>query len=462
MSERRNFPANSKDVAKKDNVDRGTVDSFAFMLDYLSLKIDDNLRIVKNVPYTLAGVGVVLLLWRSNSLRRLKGISAVPQRVYRENARLPVKVVEVNETSIGVVHMPMLYRVFGRGQHHDESNVMHIRLSGVQFPERLFNLPLDRSSSGTSNTSASEPTPPSPATSASSSSSSEPTPSSRATDSATPEPTSRSVATDSVPPEPTPLSATTDSALPEPPIRPSPDSDSPVAPKEFVQPAIPTETKSSTTTEDAEKKPSSTLDSALPEPPIRPSPDSGSPVAPKEFVQPAIPTETKSSTTTEDAEKKPSSTPDSALPEPPIRPSTDSDSPVAPTEDAEKEPSSIPDVPFPAYRHSDDSLDWFHANILGRTLRMTLLQKGDDPFVFLYQRKFSKLRPVFINYRLVRLGLAEAAPVASPFLIKSDQRKLTSMMLQAEHEAERKAVGMWKDSKPAWRRRLRALLWWPR
>ena len=45
----------------------------------------------------------------------------MPQRVYRENARLPVKVVEVNETSIGVVHMPMLYRVFGRGQHHDES-----------------------------------------------------------------------------------------------------------------------------------------------------------------------------------------------------------------------------------------------------------------------------------------------------------------------------------------------------
>ena len=50
MSERRNFPANSKDVAKKDNVDRGTVDSFAFMLDYLSLKIDDNLRIVKVFP----------------------------------------------------------------------------------------------------------------------------------------------------------------------------------------------------------------------------------------------------------------------------------------------------------------------------------------------------------------------------------------------------------------------------
>ena len=48
MSERRNFPADSKNRTTEGKaVGRDSVDSFAYIFDYISLKIDDNLRVIK-------------------------------------------------------------------------------------------------------------------------------------------------------------------------------------------------------------------------------------------------------------------------------------------------------------------------------------------------------------------------------------------------------------------------------
>lgn len=48
MSERRNFPAESKKEKKQaDGVPRGSVDSFSYILDRFNLGIDENLRVIK-------------------------------------------------------------------------------------------------------------------------------------------------------------------------------------------------------------------------------------------------------------------------------------------------------------------------------------------------------------------------------------------------------------------------------